>query len=64
MYFTRDMYPEWLHERAAVEALPETVCRGGSCIVDPHGHYVTEPLWDCEEMCIRDRQSPPHIVDK
>ena len=48
MYFTRDMYPEWLHERAAVEALPETVCRGGSCIVDPHGHYVTEPLWDCE----------------
>lgn len=29
-------------------ALPETVCRGGSCIVDPHGHYVTEPLWDRE----------------
>lgn len=48
MYFTRDMYPDWLHERAAVDALPELVCRGGSCIVDPHGHYVTEPLWDRE----------------
>lgn len=48
MYFTRDMYPDWLHERAAIEALPEVVCRGGSCIVDPYGHYVTEPLWDRE----------------
>ena len=48
MYFTRDMYPDWLHAPAEVAALPETVCRGGSCIVDPHGHYVTEPLWDCE----------------
>lgn len=48
MYFTRDTYPDWLHERAAIEALPEVVCRGGSCIVDPYGHYVTEPLWDRE----------------
>lgn len=50
MYFTRDMYPDWLHERAAIEALPEVVCRGGSCIVDPYGHYVTEPLWDRESI--------------
>lgn len=50
MYFTRDMYPDWLHERAAIEALPEVVCRGGSCIVDPYGHYVTEPLWDQESI--------------
>lgn len=48
MYFTRDMYPDWLHAPEEVAALPETVCRGGSCIVDPHGHYVTEPLWDRE----------------
>ena len=48
MYFTRDMYPGWLHAPEEVAKLPETVCRGGSCIVDPHGHYVTEPLWDAE----------------
>ena len=48
LYFTRDMYPGWLAEREAVERLPELVCRGGSCIVDPYGHYVTEPLWDAE----------------
>ena len=28
--------------------LPDRVCRGGSCIVGPDGHYVTEPLWDRE----------------
>ena len=48
MFFTRDMYPDWLHAPGELAALPETVCRGGSCIVDPYGHYVTEPLWDRE----------------
>lgn len=48
MYFTRGMYPDWLHAQDEVAKLPDLVCRGGSCIVDPYGHYVTEPLWDSE----------------
>lgn len=50
MYFTRDMYPDGLHCGDEIGKLPETVCRGGSCIVDPYGHYVTEPVWDKEEI--------------
>lgn len=54
MYFTRDMYPDWLHECEAISSLDAIVCRGGSCIVDPHGHYVTEPLWDREGIIYAD----------
>ena len=31
-----------------VSELPEFVCRGGSCIIDPYGHYLTKPVWDKE----------------
>lgn len=48
MYFTKEMYPSGLHCPKEIAALPETVCRGGSCIIDPYGHYVMEPLWDKE----------------
>lgn len=50
MYFTRAMYPEDLHCPEEIAALPETVCRGGSCVVDPYGHYETEPVWDQEAI--------------
>ena len=49
-FFTRDMYPAHLRETAEVQRLPQIVCRGGSCIVDPFGHYVTQPVWDSEEI--------------
>ena len=29
-------------------ALPEIVCRGGSCVIDPSGHVVSETIWDKE----------------
>lgn len=48
MYFTRDMYPKDLSRPGDIDWLPETVCRGGSCIIDPYGHYETQPLWDQE----------------
>lgn len=48
MYFTKDMYPANLSRPQDIDWLPEKVCRGGSCIVDPYGHYETEPLWDAE----------------
>ena len=50
MYFTRDMYPADLHCPEEIAKLNDIVCRGGSCVVDPYGHYVTEPVWDKEEI--------------
>lgn len=54
MYFKRSDYPEDLHCPGEIARLNETVCRGGSCIVDPFGHYVTEPVWDKEEIIYAD----------
>ena len=54
MYFTRDMYPEDLHCPEEIARLNDTVCRGGSCVVDPYGHYVTEPVWDREAIIYAD----------
>ena len=54
MYFTRDMYPETAGAAAEIAALPEIVCRGGSNVIDPYGHPVTETLWDCEGILYAD----------
>lgn len=54
MFFTRDMYPQNLNGKDEIAKLPDIVCRGGSCIVDPYGHYVTEPVWDKEEIIYAD----------
>ena len=37
-----------------INRLPEIVCRGGSCIVDPFGEFLTEPVWDREELIVAD----------
>ena len=50
MVFDRSQYPADLNAREEIARLPEKVCRGGSCIVDPYGHYVTEPVWDREAL--------------
>lgn len=54
MIVRRSSYPSGLHEKAAIEKLPEIVCRGGSCIIDPFGHYVTDPVWDRETIIYAD----------
>ena len=54
MYFTRDMYPETAGAAAEIAALPDIVCRGGSSVIDPYGHAVTETLWDCEGVLYAD----------
>ena len=54
MYFTRDMYPADLHCPDEIGKLNDIVCRGGSCVVDPYGHYVTEPVWDQEAIIYAD----------
>lgn len=50
MVVRRSSYPADLNERDAVERQPEMVCRGGSCIIDPYGHYLTQPVWDEETI--------------
>lgn len=50
MIIRRSSYPSDLHEIDAISRLPEFVCRGGSCIIDPYGHYLTEPVWDKETI--------------
>lgn len=50
MLVRRSSYPADLNERDAVERQPEMVCRGGSCIIDPYGHYLTQPVWDEETI--------------
>jgi len=49
-YFTKDMYPADYHGPAASEIanLPDAPCNGGSAVIDPYGHYVTEPVWGKE----------------
>ena len=54
MVFTRDMYPAGLHCPEEIGRLPDIVCRGGSCVVDPYGHYVTQPVWDREAIICAD----------
>ena len=54
MYFTREMYPKDLHCPGEIAALNETVCRGGSCVIDPYGHVVTETVWDREAIIYAD----------
>ena len=54
MIVRRSSYPADLNEAEAVKALPEMVCRGGSCVIDPYGHYLTEPVWDEETVIYAD----------
>lgn len=49
-YVTKDMYPDNLHCPDEIAKLPDDILTGGSCIVDPFGHYVAEPVWDKEEI--------------
>jgi len=49
-YVTKDMYPDIFHCPGEIANLPEGVLTGGSCIVDPFGHYVKDPVWDKEEI--------------
>ena len=50
MVVRKDSYPKDLNTGSEIADLPDTVCRGGSCIIDPYGHYVTDPVWDEETI--------------
>lgn len=48
MLIRKSSYPEDLNEYPAIRQLPDMVCRGGSCIIDPYGHPVSDCLWEDE----------------
>ncbi len=50
MIVRKSSYPKGLNEQSAIDNLPDMVCSGGSCIIDPFGHYVTEPVWNEETI--------------
>ncbi len=54
MLIRRSSYPEDLNEYPAVQKLPEIACRGGSCVIDPFGHPVSDCLWDQEGIIYAD----------
>jgi nitrilase len=49
-YFGRGDYPTDLEEEAAVNRLPDVVCRGGSSVISPTGHTVVGPVWNSEDI--------------
>ena len=48
MFFTRADYPKTASAGEEIAKLPEISCRGGSCVVDPFGHVVSDTIWDQE----------------
>jgi nitrilase len=54
MYATKDMYPQDLNYIHELENLPDRFCPGGTCVIDPFGKYVAEPLWDQEGIVYAD----------
>ena len=54
MIVRKASYPADLNELDAIARQPEMVCRGGSCVIDPFGHYLTEPVWDEETIIYAD----------
>ena len=54
MLVRKSSYPADLCTASDIQDLPDVVCRGGSCIIDPYGHYMTEPVWDEETIIYAD----------
>lgn len=53
-YTTKDMFPEEISNREDFAKLPHELTRGGSCIVDPLGEYIAEPVFGEEKIIYGD----------
>src|SRR5699024_8330018 len=53
-YSTKDTYPEHIRNRKEFESLPDELTRGGSCIVDPLGEFIVEPVFGEEKIIYAD----------
>ncbi|ONK21808.1 nitrilase [Bacillus sp. VT-16-64] len=49
-YATKSMYPEDLSSRKEMNEWPEELTRGGSCIVNPLGEFIVEPVFGKEKI--------------
>ena len=54
MLIRKSSYPGDLNEYEALSGLNGTVCRGGSCVIDPFGHQVGDCIWDEEGIVFAD----------
>ncbi|MDR3051912.1 MAG: carbon-nitrogen hydrolase family protein [Oscillospiraceae bacterium] len=53
-YVNKSMYPKDLRYYKDLETLPEECCPGGSCIVNPFGQYVVQPVRGREDILLAD----------
>lgn len=53
-YVNKSMYPKDLEYYDDLEKMPEECCLGGSCIINPFGKYVAEPVWGREDIIVAD----------
>lgn len=53
-YVTKSMYPNIFKYQSELDSMPEELCPGGSCIIDPFGKYVAGPVWNREEILYAD----------
>lgn len=53
-YVEKRMYPPDLNYYHELESEPDVMCSGGSCIVDPFGSYIKEPVYNKEDILIAD----------
>lgn len=53
-YVEKRMVPADLNGYHELDTQPEVMCAGGSCIVNPFGKYVAEPIYGCEEILYAD----------
>lgn len=53
-YTTKDMFPEDIASREEFGELSNELTRGGSCVVDPLGEFVAEPVFGKEEIIYAD----------
>ena len=53
-YSTKDMYPEEIVSREEFKDASNELTRGGSCVVDPLGEYIVEPIFGEEKIAYAD----------
>lgn len=48
MIIRKTSYPNDLNEYSAIRQLPDMICKGGSCVIDPFGHLASTCIWNEE----------------
>ncbi len=56
MVIGKNDYPQTAGAQEEIRVLPERVCRGGSCVIDPWGHEASKTVWDEEKIILADLQ--------